>query len=110
LYIGNEVLDKNLEIEMGLSAVNGQGKGELSVAGDARRDKLKLKLKIKIKPGSGRKKVYLSGCSIFNGNIGKLTLGHRFVSSVQRVWSMTQSLSKTFLGHPKEWKPVVLQG
>ncbi len=65
LEIADQVLEENLDIEMSLSPLNADGMPSISIAGDGRWDKR----------GSGRKKDSLSGCSFFNGNLSKLTVG-----------------------------------
>jgi hypothetical protein len=67
INIGNEVLEENLHIEMGLSSMNDKGKKVLLVlAGNARWDK---------RGNAGRKKDSL-GCSVFSGgNFSKVNMG-----------------------------------
>jgi hypothetical protein len=57
LDIGEEVLDKNHHIKMGLSSMNEEGKNVILVAGNARWDK---------RGRSGRKKDWYSMVTIAN--------------------------------------------
>jgi hypothetical protein len=62
--VGDQVLQKNLHIQMELSPKNKKGKSVLLVAGDTIRWD---------KRGGDRKKDSLSGCSVIHANFSKLT-------------------------------------